>query len=370
MVWRESIEVKYENAFKLQDIVSEKVLSGLKIQFSQDERERMQSDVPKDPLAYEYYLRAVSYPITLEGDQLGIEMLKKSIKLDSTYAPAYSELGFRIGHTANSAMLGIVEHRKAEKAFRKALSLNENLLTALWQLSLHYTEIGNSEEAAELINQMFRVTPNNAMAHYALGYLYRYAGMLEESVQEVEKALALDPKNQRFLSAGFTYVYLGNYKKAQEVFDLDRENTLSIAWKGMTLFLLGERERAIEYFDRAFAMEPEGYIGLRHAGVRAFIMGKSQEGLGLIRKLEEANPSDSDSEHWYLIGNVYSLLGERTGCIRGLRKAIEGGFFNYPGMLRDPLLDPFRDDSEFQKVLAMAKKKHETFKKKFFPEML
>ena len=368
MVWRESIEVKYENTFKLQDIVSEKVLHGLKVQFSQDERDRMQADVPKDALAYEYYLRAISYPITLEGDQLAIEMLKKSIKLDSSYAPAYSELGFRIGHTANSAMLGNKEHRKAEDAFRKALSLNKNLLTTLWYLSLHYTEIGKSEEAAELINQMFRVTPNNAMAHYALGYLYRYTGMLEESAHEVEKALALEPKNQRFLSAGFTYVYLGNYRKAYEVFDLDPENTLSIAWKGMTLFLLDEREQAIEYFDRVIAMEPEGYIGLRHAGVRAYIMGKTQEGLRSIRRLEETNPSDSDSEHWYLIGNAYSLLGDRIACIRTLRKAVEGGFFNYPGMLKDPLLDPVRDDSEFQKVLTIAKEKHETFKKKFFPE--
>jgi len=38
-------------------------------------------------------------------------------------------------------------------------------------------------------------------------------------------------------------------------------------------------------------------------------------------------------------------------------------------MLRDPLLDTVRDDSEFQQVLAMAKEKHETFKKKYFPEM-
>jgi hypothetical protein len=81
--------------------------------------------------------------------------------------------------------------------------------------------------------------------------------------------------------------------------------------------------------------------------------------------LEEANPTDSDSEHWYLIGNAYGLLGDRTGCARALRRAIEGGFFNYPAMLKDPLLDPVRDDPEFNQVLALAKEKHERFKRSF-----
>jgi TolB-like protein/Tfp pilus assembly protein PilF len=367
ILWREPIHVKYENTFSLQDLVSEKVIKGLQVQLSQDERNRMQADIPKDPLAYEYYLRAVSYPVTIEGDELAIEMLKKSVGLDATYAPAFSELGFRIYQLKASAMQGREKSIEAEQAFRKALSLNENLLTALWNLSLHYTEIGNSEEAFKLIEQMFRITPNNALAHYALGYLYRYVGMLEESAQEVERALALDAKNPKFRSAAFTYVYLGNYKKAYEVFDLDRESTLSCAWKGMALFLQGQGERAIEYFDRAVAMEPKGYIGLRHAGIRAFLKGERNEGLRAIRQLEEANPSDSDSEHWYLIGNAYALLGDKGGCFRGLRKAIEGGFFNYPGLMKDPLLDSVRRDPEFQRLLAMAKGKHEAFKTKFFP---
>ncbi len=327
LIWSESIKVKFKDAFELQDIVSEKVIYGLRVQFSQDERNRMQADIPKDPLAYEYYLRAISYPVSIEGDELAIEMLKKSVSLDVTYAPAFSELGFRLYQLTASAMLGRKKSIEAEQAFRKALSLNENLLTALWNLSLHYVEIGNSEEAFKLIKHMFRIAPNNAHAHYALGYLYRYAGMLEESVMEVEHALALDAKNPRFRSAGFTFIYLGDYKKAYEVFDLDRESTLSYAWKGMALFLQGQGERAIEYFDQAVLMEPKGYIGMRAAGIRSFIKGENNKGLIAIRQLEDANPSDSDSEHWYLIGNVYALLGDKVGCFRGLQKAIEGGFF-------------------------------------------
>jgi len=366
LVWRELIQDKYENAFKLQDMVSAEVPRGLKVQFSDNERDRMRADVPDNPLAYEYYLRAVSYPITLENDKYAIEMLEKSIALDSRYAPAYVELGFRLDDLATESMLGIEEQRKAEEAFRKALSVNENLLTALWQLSFHCTNVGRSEEASELIDRMFRVAPDNAMTHYALGYLYRYTGMLEESEQEVERALALDPRNPRFRSAGFTYVYRGEYRKAHEVFQLDRDGTLRIAWKGMTLYLMGEKEEAVKYLDRAAALEPESFIGLRHAGISTFIKGNTEEALRIIRKLEKLKSSQGDSEHWYLLGNAYGLLGDSASCVRALRKAVEGGFFSYPCFLKDPLLNSVRDNAEFQRVLALAKEKCEAFKKRAF----
>ena len=37
-------------------------------------------------------------------------------------------------------------------------------------------------------------------------------------------------------------------------------------------------------------------------------------------------------------------------------------------MLTDFFLDSVRDDPEFQRILEMAKVKHEAFKEKFFPD--
>jgi hypothetical protein len=106
ILWREPIEVEYKNTFVLQDIVAKKVIDRLKIEFSEDERARMQTDVSKNPLAYEYYLRSISYPSTTEGELLAIDMLKKSIELDSTFAPVYAELGRRRQRNANYGLAG------------------------------------------------------------------------------------------------------------------------------------------------------------------------------------------------------------------------------------------------------------------------
>ncbi|MFC2085270.1 protein kinase [Bacteroidota bacterium] len=364
IIWREPIEVEYKNAFRLQDIVSDKVIKGLQIQFSQDEQDRMQSNVPRNPLAYEYYLRSISYPSSIEGEQLAIEMLKKSIELDSGYAPAYDQLGFRIHRLAQYGLLDPKENKRAENFYLKALSLNRELLSALGNLAMHYTEIARTDEAVKLTRQMLEINPNNAIAHYSLGYIYRYAGMLNESVLEMEKALALDPKNPRFRSIVITYEFAGEYEKALDASKIYKESTFTLGTLGAILFRQGKKMQAVEYFDRVIAMEPEGLQTLWVTGIKAFIEGNIEVGIDAARKFEQANIADAEA--WYHFAENYGLLGDRDGCIRTLQRAVDGGYFNYPFMLTDFFFDSMRDYPEFQMVLEKAKEKHLAFRKRFF----
>jgi len=366
MIWREPIEVRYENVFELQDIVTKKVIDGLKTQFLQDERRRIQTDVPQNPLAYEYYLRSISYPQSNEGDQLAIEMLKKSIELDPNYAPTYSQLGRRTHRLAQYGLLDPEETQKAENYYLKALSLNEELLSALGNLAILYTDTARTEEAVELTRRMVEINPNNADAHFSLGYIYRYAGMLNESVQEMEKAVTLDPKNPGFRSILITFRFAGEYEKAFEISKIYKESAFMLGHVGVTLLQQGNRKQAVECFDRVIDMEPDGLLALWVTGIKAFIEGNIEEGLTAARKFEQINIADAEA--WYHFAENYGLLGDKDGCVRTLQRAVDGGFFNYPFMLTDSFLDSVRDDPEFQRILKMAKAKHEAFKKRFFPE--
>jgi tetratricopeptide (TPR) repeat protein len=366
MIWREPIEVRYENVFELQDLVTKKVIDGLKIQFLQDERGRIQTDVPQNPLAYEYYLRSISYPFSNEEDQLAIEMLKKSIELDPNYAPAYDQLGDRIHRLAQYGLHDPEETKRAENSYLKALSLNGELLSALGNLAMIYTETARIEKAVEITRQMLEINPNNAEAHFSLGYIYRYAGMLNESVLEMEKAVSLDPKNPEFRSIVITYRFVGEYEKAIETSKIYEESAFILAEQGATFFMQGKKKQAVEYFDRVIAMEPDGLLALSVTGIKASIEGNIEEGIDAARKFEQANITDAEA--WYHFAGNYGLLGDRDGCVRALQRAVDGGFFNYPFMLTDSFLDSVRDDPEFQLILEMAKVKHEAFKKKFFPE--
>ena len=369
MVWRDSIRVRYENAFELQDVVAEKVLRGLSMRLSNNERTRRRADVPADPLAYEKYLRAVSCPLTTEGSRLAATMAEQAIALDPKYAPAWVEFGFRLALWNMEALLGREAFARAEAAYRQALSLNPDMAPALKELALHCTNTARPEEAAQFIERLFQRTPDSAEAHYVLGYLYRYTGMLDEAVREVDRTLELDPGNRRYRGAGWAYISHGDYQKAYDAFTLDPDGTVGIAWRGMSLYLMGNRDRAIEHFDRAAAIEPDTFVGIRHAGISACLKGDLEMGHGLLRRLEERIPKDHDPEHWYLLAGAYGLMGDDAGTIRALERAVDGGYFSGPGFLRDPLLEGVRGDAGFERVLALARQKHEAFKSRAFPAL-
>jgi len=364
MMWREHIEVDFNSTFELQDIVSQKVIEGLNIQFSQKELDKIGKNIPQNPLAYEYYLRSISYPFTNEGDQIAIEMLKKSIELDSTYAPAYAQLGDRMHRLATFGLRDPEDIEIAENFYLKALSLNKDYIYGLANLAQIYTETARIEKAVELTRQILKINPNNAEAHFSLGYIYRYAGMINESIQEMEKAMAIDPENPGFRSIIVTYKFAGELEKSFESSKLFEQSEYILGYQGEFLFRMGKEDQAVEYFNRCISMNPDGLQALWVTCMKAYIEGNIEAGLEAARLFELVNIVDAEA--WYHFAGNYGLLGDRDGCVRTLQRAVDGGFFNYPFMLSDSFLDSVRDDEEFQMILQEAKEKHLSFQKKFF----
>ena len=365
MIWRsDKIEVDFNSTFELQDIVSEKVVKGMNIQFSEKELNRIGRNIPNDPLAYEYYLRSLSYPLSSDGDQMAIEMLNKSIALDSVYAPAFAELGFRVQRLAFFEMLDSDKFNKAEQNYIKALDLNPELLSALGYLAILYTENYRTEEAIEITRKMLEINSNNAAAHFSLGYIYRYTGMLHESVEEMEKALEIDPKNPNYGRIGVSYLQINEFDKAFKAFSLGKETSYVLVWQGVTLFRKGDYKGAVELFDRVIERNNEPYILNFCIATKAFIEGDIETGLQATKRIEEANLGDS--EGWYYLSTKYAILGDKSGSIRCLQKAVDKGYYNYTFMNTDPLLELIRGTQEFDQILEKTKEKHLYFKNKFF----
>lgn len=367
MLWRsDDIEVDFSNTFTLQDIVAKKVVNDLNVKFSSREMELIAKDVPQNPLAFEYYLRSTSYPLNTTGDKLASEMLRKAIELDSTYAPAYAELGFRTQRLALFEMLGEKALKQAEGYYLKALELNPDQLLALGYLSILYTETARTEEAIELTRRMLQINPNHASAHFSLGYLYRYIGMIDESVAHMEQAVDLDPNNTNFSRIGVSYLCQFRYTEALEAFRRGKDTSYSLIWQGITLFRMGRFEEALPYFERLIREESEPFIHYSSLSFRAAITGQKQEGIQALLQLEQSQ--SSDSEGWYYWGVLYSYLGNGEGAIRCLKEAVNRGYYNYPFMLADPLLEPLRDDPQLQILQEEARKQHQYFRDKFFQD--
>jgi serine/threonine protein kinase/Tfp pilus assembly protein PilF len=366
IIWQESLNRPFKESHVLLSDVSEKVINGLKIQFSNNERERMEKDIPQNPIAYEYYLRGISYPLSNEGHSLAIEMLKKSVEWDSTFSPAYTELGYRIERLAQNDLTKFKDIEKAEKYYNKALELNSENLIALNELSTLNQGTGKIYEAMDMAIKALQLNPSSAQAHFSMSSILRCTGQLIKSREEAQIALKLDPNNHRFRSYGHVLVYLGEYKQAIGAYDIDKNSPWAKTFKGMAFFRQKMYPEAIKYFNEVIKIESESRVKLYCLSMLAFLSGDYVNGLKYVNKIADAGPQDS--ELIYQIASLFGLFSDHQNCILYLRKAIERDYLNYPFMLRDEFLNPVRVDPEFQKVLALAKEKHETFKSKYFPK--
>ncbi len=369
-IWRDKLEVDFSNAFELQDMVAQKVVAGLDVQFSPKELSIIRADISTDPLAYEYYLRSIALPLSVEGSVLAIEMLRKSIALDSTYAPAYAEIGNRANRILVYGSILERPEENPEDYYLRALSLNENQLDALANLAARYTETGRTGEAVAMVRRALELKPNNANARFYLGYIYRYAGMLDHSIKEMEAALVLHPLNPRFRSLGVTYFNAGEDEKAYEAIALDKGSVWELGWQIIIHYRNHEYEKVIELSDKLYQIDGDSQWAIYSHAIVASIQGNFAEGIHWVKQLENLNTNNEglliDAEIAYYNASFYAINGDRNGALRCLNKAVNGGYFNYPFMESYNYFDSLTDDKEYQAILTRAKEKHLAFKEQFF----
>jgi hypothetical protein len=93
-------------------------------------------------------------------------------------------------------------------------------------------------------------------------------------------------------------------------------------------------------------------------------------GMTLLRGVEAQllEHGVTDAEAIYKVAQAYAQLGDTAAALRMLERSVDGGFFCYPYLRRDPLLDPVRDSADFSRVLAKALVRFESFKAHFAPD--
>ncbi len=363
LIWRESIHVDYSNTFALQDRVAQKVAKGLKVGFRQNSSTDKFQDIPNSALAYEYYLRGISYPFSNQGHKLAVEMLGKSIQLDANYAPAYAHLGNHRRLLEQHGRVIVSGLESAEWYYNKALELNPELIEAMSNLVSLYTETNRIEKAVLVTRKMLKINPNNAQAHFSLGYIYRYAGMLDEAIKEMEIALTISPNNSRFRSIVATYVSAGRYKQALSKVYLD-EGDYGIGYSGIIAFNQESNTLALERFKQVLAIDPNGIWGLIAQVYIAVINNDKSAGLMALNKMVKTNIVDA--ENYFYFSNFYALLGEEKSCIEMLTKAVNTGYFNYPHISQNQSFNFIQSNPQFIAILEKAKRRHDAFREQFF----
>jgi DNA-binding winged helix-turn-helix (wHTH) protein/TolB-like protein/Tfp pilus assembly protein PilF len=363
---RGTIDLKYDKLLRVQDNVAQRIIKDLELNLSPSEEEGIKADAPVNPLAYEYYLRGVD----LHGQHkfpMAIKMLERSTEIDPNYASAWAYLGASYTSDAAFEFGGREQYRRAQAAYERAFAIQPSQLDAQIFVANLLVDTGKVEQAVPLLRDALKTNPNHAAAHWELGYAYRFAGMLNASVAECERARQLDPLVKSNGSVLNAYLYLGEYDKFIASLPEANDSAFFLFYRGFGEYHEKNWDRAAQDFDRAFDINPYLYTQIGKA-LSDSISHRNSDGVEILRGVEKkiGERGVGDPEATYKIAQAYSMLGDKAAALRALRRSVEGGFFSYPYLVIDPLLDPLRKEPEFAEILNVSQRRHQAFRNKFF----
>jgi len=366
ILWRDSIDLKYGNLLRVQDLVSQQIVKGLELNLTPVEAQSLKPETPIDPQAYEYYLRGVDL-YSLNDFQAAIGMLEKSAEMAPNYAPTWAHLGRAYTTNASLEFGGRDQYAKAQEAYEKAVALNPTLVEPKVFMANLLTDTGRVEQAVPLLKAALQNSPNNPDVHWEQGYAYRFSGMLQESLAECERARQNNPEVKRNSSAMNSYLYLGEYEKFMQSLP-SNDAPYILFYRGLGEFYLNRREQAARDFDRAYELDPALLPAQVGKAMSDSIHNQREAGLAILRQAEDRieQRGVGDAEGMYKVAQAYAVLGDKKSALHMLHHTVEGGFFCYPYFTTDPLMNNLRKEPEFDRLLEQARLRHEEFKTRFF----
>ncbi len=236
-VWAESYDRQLADVFAIQSDIAEQIASQLRAKISPQEKAAIEEQPTGDLEAYELYVQAKALIDAINFSERGKENLLKAAQLlndavdrDPKFLRAYQQLArahdliyfLGVDHTAERLAL-------AETAVQNALRLGPDSGEAHLARAQHlYWGYRDYDGALKELALAGRVLPNEPLVLVVAGLINRRQGRWEQSTQELERALELDPRNIYILQQiSFSYEFMRRYAEMAAVLD----RVLSIAPK-------------------------------------------------------------------------------------------------------------------------------------------
>ncbi len=353
-LWRDTLNVAAADMIATQAKITDQVRQGMIPALGASVEGTEASTRPSNEEAYDLYLRSLALPHDPGPNKEGIAMLEQVVGLDPNYAPAWGNLGRRYYLDSQYGGGGEAMMQKSNAALERALVLDPNLTIALGQSVANRTERGELLKAYQDAETFVQRQPKNAVSHFVLGYVLRYAGLLDESAKACEDAITLDPGNYLMRACSFTFSQMGNPQRAMDFIRLDagssfyhanvvrillREGKLDEARSALKDLPADQRK---DFFEACFARPSTSQPTISESD-HAFRDGEA---------LLLSNP---DPENRYLFATDMAYCGETDAAVRLLKSAIEGNYCSYDALQKDSLLASLHNSPEYSALLSEAK---------------
>jgi TolB-like protein len=358
-LWQITVTAKADDMIGLQEQLSSQVQHGLlPILGGAAGTVEASASRPKNQQAYNFYLRSVAQAHDPAPNKEAIKMLEWAVGIDSSYAPAWEELGQRYYYDSTFGGGGEAIFQKSNSAYERAISLDPNRVMAASNLITNRVERGELGRAYDAATDLVRRRPQSADAHFALSYVLRYAGMLEQSTQECNTARAMDPNNFAFRSCAFAFLEMGKTERAMDFIHLDAGSEWA-AWVTPYVQLaegnVAAARESAKSMGKASTYHRELMVACT-AAQRPADMDK------IVRETESATVIEPDPEAWYRVAALMAACGQKEPALRLLKAAVQQNYCAHDALLDDPMLKDLRKETAFNEVLTAASNCQATLK--------
>jgi TolB-like protein/Tfp pilus assembly protein PilF len=228
LVWEEEYDRDLNDLFALQSELAQKVAQRLRAKISSVEKLAVEQPPTTDLIAFDLYNRAnnllmLRLSSALKANLLqAADLLNQAVARDPSFLQAYCQLAYAhdqlyfLGFDHTPARLALAE-AAIERAFRLRPDSGETHLAHA--RDLYHGHLDHGGALAEL-NVARQTLPNDARIFQFMGYIQRRQGRWEESTQNLERAVDLDPRNTETLQQiAISYGVLRRYAEDKAVLD-------------------------------------------------------------------------------------------------------------------------------------------------------
>jgi serine/threonine-protein kinase len=350
-LWSETYDRQLEDVFAIQDEISRAIVDALKLRLGSDTDLLV---VPTKNLeAYNLYLKArfFYHRFTEPSLRKSLEFYQRVLLQEPGYARAYAGMADSWCALADDWVAPDDAYSRAKAASNRALQYDPELTEAMTSLgkvlSWYEWDFAGAEQQ---LRRAVLLSPNYAEAHWTFGSVLPQVGLLEQAIEEMRKALTLDPldaKASRWLSRFMLFAgdLAGAIAQNQKTIELDANYFLAYIDTGSAYLALGDAEKALEWFRRGQALE-NAVRSYDACIVRALApLGRRDEAEEIMSRLDE------ESRQHYVRAEIlamgYAALGDLDRAFGCLERAFQARSAGLIYLHLDPGYAPLRSDTRF-----------------------
>lgn len=359
-IWSESFDRNLEDIFAVQDEISQTIANKLRAKLSMKEKSKpLVTSSTENFQAYNHYLMGLFYynKWTPANAEKAIEHYERAIEEEPEFILPYSGLARCYVLLSSTGYQNPKEAaEKGAQYANKAISIDPNNIEAHLALAISsYFYEWNWEKGLQGIKKAIEINPNSSDAHLLYALHYSIMGQIDQALESMEQGYKIDPISFNTIrTLADMYYFAERYDEAialyNKILDQDPHFLSAKEFKGWTYLMKGDVDEAIKLF---LSMGNESSHAIKSYTQLAYayaIKGDEQQTIDYLHQLDEQGGATSLD---YAI--IYTGMGDYDKTFEYLEKCYEERLGTIIFLKVSPIWKPLRNDPRYHELLVKLK---------------